>query len=692
MSQSRPDSAYDSDADDISYKSSSSASSSSSVSFDSSSESSSSPSSFHDGSKSDGQVVSSSPCFSSHLLSPPPLVSNRIDTPLQQQEQLLQQHHQQIQQLLQQQQYAASASASFQSPSMNFRPRSRSTSSFSSPLVSHNHTRQQDVANISPLASTVGIESTPTAVTRSSSSRRNSIASLVEPNENMATTFQDHVGDYYPETRPLSRPRSNTRRNSTSTPTSIRNATPVLGPVNRSTLAASEAHDSNHRHGSQSRNRRVNVNVNVNSNSSTTSPRLVGLGANLAVGTVLPSASTSGGVRGSSSLSVLRERTSRRMLDVDPSHYPSKSCKQGPGHRKVRRWNNDLFIGIAKDISCSHARNPQKGARIANIYAEAEMDKARYTMPHVPRHQWTVFRALMEGGGSPPPPPASVDGDAAGFMQDQDDENDLEMGRKALQEKRRFLSDPGHVARVRERFLEGEVSTMDNDSDGRKEARLEIHKQHVFQNGHAMIHYNVNKRLLNIVTRTCRMPGFSRNVVDAFESVLVENMSVDNMPNKHGVKTSRSSQQQQDCNQVWDQVLVQKPFVTTRKKIVLEQDIDTTNNDKSTVMVRMIFSEDGSKAAFHRLLLHAVCQFHGLEVSTSVTSKGHKMLTVTGVCKRHDLRFLDFVPFEDGNDNHAGGGVSGGRHIPNQATQSIEKHPSSHESRLVTGMSTLQVQ
>jgi hypothetical protein len=248
--QLQPDSGYDSDEDAISYRSSSS-SSSSSVSFDSSSESSS----YHDDSKhQDGPnnagVVSYSPSFASHLLSPPPLVSNRIDIPLQQQQQ------EQPQQKQQQQ-----LAYSIQNPATNFRPRLRSTSSFSSPLAL-SHARQSGTSHISPLASRTmeGMESNAVVVasssvavatgetmgttvnavssSRSSSSRRNSIVSMVvEPSE-----YAGQDMGYYPDSRPHSRPRSNTRRNSTSTP--IRNATPVLGPVNRSTLAASEASSS----------------------------------------------------------------------------------------------------------------------------------------------------------------------------------------------------------------------------------------------------------------------------------------------------------------------------------------------------------------------------------------------------------------------------------------------------------------
>jgi hypothetical protein len=262
-------------------------------------------------------------------------------------------------------------------------------------------------------------------------------------------------------------------------------------------------------------------------------------------------------------------------------------------------------------------------------------------------------------------------------QEQEQDIDDWELGRKSFQERQGLLLDPTHVARVRERFLQGEVSTFDCVGGGNgvmseaTELRLRKRQEDLFQNGHLMMQCNVNKRLLNIVTRTCRMPSFSRKVVDAFEFVLVQNMSMD------VTKNDRQNNIQQDCDEVWEQVLVQKPFVTTRK--VASNKNNT--HEKSPVIVRMIFSEDGSRAAFHRLLLHAVCQFHGLEVSSSTTSKGHKMLTVTGLCKGSHLRFLEFVPFDDNecdgdHPNHAAG----------------QNHQSSHQACLVSGMSTLQVQ
>lgn len=46
------------------------------------------------------------------------------------------------------------------------------------------------------------------------------------------------------------------------------------------------------------------------------------------------------------------------------------SSKQGPSHRKVRRWNNDNFSGIASEI----AKGSKRGAATAEIMLQAQAD------------------------------------------------------------------------------------------------------------------------------------------------------------------------------------------------------------------------------------------------------------------------------------------------------------------------------
>jgi len=379
----------------------------------------------------------------------------------------------------------------------------------------------------------------------------------------------------------------------------MRNTTPVLGPVNRSTIANDELilnnNDldrpaSNPRSGSNSR--RDNQTVSPSTHNSQPSTRVVGLGANLEVGTVLRS----------STLSALHEHKSGHKIN-----HLQLSSKQGPGHRKVRRWNNDKFIGIASDIS--HA-NPQRGMQIANIYAEAEMDKGRFEVPNAPRDNRTIFSSLVSAQNG-----------------DGDDISCANLDRKRLEE-------------IRDRFVDGEVGRSNSITKGAKE-RMKKRQEELFQDGDRMMRVNVNERLMNVVVRACKSSGFTRNVVDAFERLLVSNMSGggDEM-------ACHDSDESELDNDIWNQIMVQKPFITRKTNMDMG-----LGNSRSGVIARMLFREDESKGAFNRLLLHAVCQFHGLDTCSSTTSKGYRMLTVTGICKGSNLKFLDFVPFDVSSDS-----------------------------------------
>jgi hypothetical protein len=441
-------------------------------------------------------------------------------------------------------------------------PRSRS-SSFASPILRPSSNTRSRAGSLSLLDS-------------------HSDASLhINANQNVITPTPSYLDL---ANRPRSTPRNRTPR---------RNSTPVLGPVNRSSIANEERNSSNER---SSRS------TTPNTSAAYIRPqRIVGLGANLAVGTVLRTGS----------LSALHERPGRTASSM--AQQP-RSAKQGPGHRKVRRWNNDKFIGIASDISNSlSSKNPQKGMRIANIYAEAEMEKSKYTMPNAPRGNRTIFGTLVSANRKFGGDDFSDESDDGGYASD------------CIKVK----LDPARVAQIRERFVDGEVGE-DNTfvmSNSAKE-RMRKREEELYKDGHRMTK-KVNQRLLKVVIRACKGSGFTRNVVDAFEKLLLS------LPNNgSSASTSTSSKPETD---IWNKVLVQKPLITRKSN---------PGTSGSSVTIRMLFSENESKGAFNRLLLHAVCQFHDLDTSSSTTSKGHRMMTVTGICKGGDFRFLEYVPFD----------------------------------------------
>jgi len=360
------------------------------------------------------------------------------------------------------------------------------------------------------------------------------------------------------------RPNSNTR---TRTPTSNRTLdNPVLGAVNRSTIhAIDNPAIEPTRPSSSSRRHRPQQ---------TASSASLVLGAGLAIGTILPSSTLQSM---SNAPSTIHERR---------SHQEGKSTKQGPGHRKVRRWNNDNFVGISSEVP----------AHIATIYAEADMNKARYTMPNYPLKYRSVFDTMLRNS---------------------------EGGAKTTGDKGEMAVD---WSNVRDRFVNGEV--VSNPTPVLTEAARErLRKREVerYKSGEAMME-KVQRRLFNVVQQACETSNFTQSITDEFESSLVMYLS---SPEDE----ARSKDAKDVDTHVLEEILVQKPFVTRKAD--------------NQFTLRFLFSDAQKKGAFNRLLLHALCQFHGLTISSSTTSKGYKMITITGVCKGSQFRFLDYCLLEE---------------------------------------------
>jgi hypothetical protein len=376
------------------------------------------------------------------------------------------------------------------------------------------------------------------------------------------------------------RPRSNPRNR-----TPMKNANVVLGPVNRTSIASEEA-ASVSRSSSAGRNSRPSS-ASRNRNFTTQQPQQqqqqrVMLGTGLPVGTILST----------SALSALHEHRLEHR-DIVPQ---AKSNKQGPGHRKVRRWNNDKFIGISADIS---HHNPLRGAKIANIYAEAEMNKWQYTMPNVPRDNRTIFGTLLASNST-----------------DMNTDGNCKVKLSAAE-----------MQNIRERFVQGEVGVV---QDSMSQLAIQRHKrreEQKYKSGRRMLKENVDTRLLDVIVRACQASKFSRSVVSAFERLIVGHMSND--------QSSMSTYKMDADIDIWNEILVQKPFITRK-----------TANTGGGFILRLLFNEHESKGAFHRLLLHAVTQFHGLDTTSNSTSKG-RVLTVTGSCKGSQFKLLDYVVEED---------------------------------------------
>lgn len=175
----------------------------------------------------------------------------------------------------------------------------------------------------------------------------------------------------------------------------------------------------------------------------------------------------------------------------------------------------------------------------------------------------------------------------------------------------------------------------------------------------------VDGRLRRVVVKSCTNSYAAAKVVETFESFLVATFGGENK-----MDTTLSLEEEW-----WRSLLLQEPTVTHQKE----------DNDNNKIVARFLFDAPSSnsnnnrkgnkdaeaaaiaaKGGFHRILLHAVCQFHGLravsnmmdidelppEGSTS-TRKSARALTVTGSIGAIDTEFrlLESIVPSDSQNN-----------------------------------------
>lgn len=226
------------------------------------------------------------------------------------------------------------------------------------------------------------------------------------------------------------------------------------------------------------------------------------------------------------------------------------STKQRPSHRKLRRWNNDNFVGIAFELAKSSSRGPAAAESLLMAQADAPKYRALYNPQDCPQSAMSK------------------------------------------------LSEDDKLAEVRDRFFNGEIGhgpavqapyckKAVEDDDAKPDVMLS----------------RIHGRLRGVVIRACCNSAPSVEIVDAFENFLV-----------HCFVSGKTILLE------WVDTLLETPTIT---KLTTGQTI-----------VRFYFDSESSTGGFHRLLLHAVCQFHGLNaVSTTVGLNGKsksRLLTVSG--------------------------------------------------------------
>jgi hypothetical protein len=170
---------------------------------------------------------------------------------------------------------------------------------------------------------------------------------------------------------------------------------------------------------------------------------------------------------------------------------------------------------------------------------------------------------------------------------------------------------------VRDQFFEGELSGRPDEPRSRGTLNRPL-------TALDMLH-RIDDRLRRIVVKACTNSYPAAKVVEVFETFLV---------------TSFSGKEAKGLSSDWSSDLLLEPPTITRRKDLRH-------------VAQFFFDAEASTGGFHRLLLHAVCQFHGLHavskmVDIEIGDKSRaRALTVTGTIAEDKHRLLDHATKED---------------------------------------------
>lgn len=236
---------------------------------------------------------------------------------------------------------------------------------------------------------------------------------------------------------------------------------------------------------------------------------------------------------------------------------------------------------------------------------------------------------------------------------------------------------------VRGRFIRGEVATIAATSTSKSDHWLtdklsaNSSSELPFWSDGARMFQRLDKRVRSVLVRACRRGRFidhgsmlsAVNILDVFEMYLVS---------AFGAKDQLSVKMDNSVDVVLSSVLLERPREiapknstnATRKsrgkKKTTDGEVDDTKfhhfDSHNVKKVQFLFESTSSKGGFHRLLLHAVCRYHGLR-GTSATVRCDsggvvgeppdsfaRALTVKGpTCLGGKFRIVDYAIAPGGN-------------------------------------------
>lgn len=189
---------------------------------------------------------------------------------------------------------------------------------------------------------------------------------------------------------------------------------------------------------------------------------------------------------------------------------------------------------------------------------------------------------------------------------------------------------------VKERFLKGEVASY-VEKITKKELPLNASSSATA----AFMYEKINSRLRNILEKSysSNPHTLSMDLLNAFELHLISVLGDDN---EWVILQKEKDNDEQGKMKKLEHALLKAPVVAISPRA-------------GTKVIKYYFDAESSTGAFHRLLLHAVCKFHGLNsVSSDVTipdsnndSKKQvaRVLNVSGKFHGSQLRLTDHLAF-----------------------------------------------
>lgn len=175
-----------------------------------------------------------------------------------------------------------------------------------------------------------------------------------------------------------------------------------------------------------------------------------------------------------------------------------------------------------------------------------------------------------------------------------------------------MVTDDVKMIGIRDDFFQGEIGYGAPHSQTRTKksttANLELTPEQMLK--------RVPERLRNVVIRACSSSEATVKLVDAYETFLVQSFAEGKAPMDGDIAGS----------------LLEPPSVTQTKS--------------GSTVARFSFDSESSAGGFHRLLLHAVCQFHSLHAvskTIELETRSARLLTVTGTLRGSKVRLSQVI-------------------------------------------------